>query len=92
LKPILFRPFPYEEIRNALNGKKIAVLDRSESFGAVPPLCAEIKNALGCKVKIQSYVFGLGGRDLSGKDVEKVFDDLIKGKFDEKIKYLGLRE
>jgi len=93
LKPILFRPFPYEEIKSALKGKAIAVLDRSESFGANPPLCAEIKNALsGLNNKIQSFVFGLGGRELLEKDIEKVFDDLAKNRFEDKIRYLGLRE
>lgn len=91
LKPILFRPFPYEEIKKALKGKTIAVLDRSESFGALPPLCTEIKTLLS-EEKLQSYVYGLGGRELFEKDIEKVFDDLIKNKIDSKIRYLGLRE
>jgi pyruvate ferredoxin oxidoreductase alpha subunit len=91
LKPVLFRPFPYEEIGKILKNKKIAVLDRSESFGANPPLFAEIKNAVPGS-RIQSCVFGLGGRDLHSKDIEKVFDDLMKNKFDSKIKYIGLRE
>ena len=93
LKPILFRPFPYSEIKSALKGKKIAVLDRSESFGANPPLFAEIKNSLfDINARVQSYVFGLGGRELLEKDIEKVFDNLMSNKFDEKIKYIGLRE
>lgn len=93
LKPILFRPFPYAEIKEVLKGKKIAVLDRSESFGANPPLFSEIKNSLfDINARVQSYVFGLGGRELLEKDIEKVFDNLMSNKFDEKIKYIGLRE
>jgi len=91
LKIVLFRPFPYNEVGIALKGKKIAVLDRSESFGAIPPLCAEIKNSLSGE-KVQSYVYGLGGRDLTVQEIESAFDDLMKGKIDNKTKYLGLRE
>ncbi len=91
LKPVLFRPFPYEEIAASLKGKTIAVLDRSESFGGNPPLFAEIKSVLSSE-KIQSYVYGLGGRELFEKDVEKVFDDLMKDNMESKTKYLGVRE
>jgi len=93
LKPVLFRPFPYSEIKSVLKGKKIAVLDRSESFGANPPLFSEIKNSLfDINARVQSYVFGLGGREIFEKDIEKVFDNLMKNKFDETRKYIGLRE
>lgn len=97
LKIRLFRPFPYAEIKAALAGKtKIAVLDRSESFGAIPPICGEIKNALFSSVdnpKVQSIVFGLGGRNIFEEDIRKIFDDLLAGKIDDtKIKYVGLRE
>ena len=89
LKPRLFRPFPYEEIKNALlNKKAIAVLDRSLSFGANPPLFAEIKQALGEKIPIQKYVFGLGGRNIFEKDIEKVFNDLKENKIENKIKWI----
>ncbi len=93
LKPVLFRPFPYEEVRNALGGKTIAVLDRSESFGATPPICAEIKNSLfSLDNEIQSCVYGLGGRELFEKDVEEIFDDLENRKINNKIRYVGVRE
>ncbi|MDD5551607.1 MAG: pyruvate ferredoxin oxidoreductase [Candidatus Pacebacteria bacterium] len=89
LKPRIFRPFPYEEIKKALTGKKaIAVLDRSLSFGANPPLYAEIKQALGNKIPMQKYVFGLGGRNIYDKDIKKVFKELKEGKVDNKIKWI----
>jgi len=92
LKIKLFRPFPYEEIAKALEGRKIAVLDRSESFGAYPPLYGEIRSALFNKNKtfIQSYVFGLGGREIFNKDIEAVFNDL-KSEKQEFVKYIGVR-
>jgi pyruvate ferredoxin oxidoreductase alpha subunit len=70
------------------------VLDRSESFGAHAPVYSEIKNALyGTESpKIQSYIFGLGGRDIFESDIEKVFDDLLSGNLDNKQRYIGVRE
>jgi len=95
LKLRLFRPFPYKEVANALKGvKKIAVLDRSVSFGANPPLYGEVKNALyDAKYggKLYSCVFGLGGRNIFVEDIEKVFDKMLSGKLEEHS-YIGLRE
>ena len=89
LKPRLFRPFPYNEIKEALGGKKaVAVLDRSLSFGANPPLFAEIKQAIADEVPLQKYVFGLGGRSVYENQIEKVFDELKKGEIDNNIKWI----
>ena len=42
------------------------------------------------------YIFGLGGRDIFPKDIEKVFEDLeeIKktGKVESLVNYLGVRD
>ncbi|MEZ7821341.1 MAG: pyruvate ferredoxin oxidoreductase [Patescibacteria group bacterium] len=95
----LFRPFPYKEIAKALNHlhlNNIAVLDRSLSRGAMPPLYTDIKlsvSSLNKIPKIQSYVFGLGGRDIIQKDIEEVFENLLKGKVKEnETEYIGLRK
>ena len=37
---------------------------------------------------IQSYIYGLGGRDILQADIEKVFADLKEGKVGNKIKYI----
>lgn len=90
LKINLFRPFPAEEIANTLkNAKSIAVLDRSQSIGAMPPLYMEIINATGDKKQATSYLYGLGGRDVFAKDLEKVFADLKNNKNSKEIKYIG---
>lgn len=92
LKIKLFRPFPYDNISNALRSLKgIAVLDRSMSFGSVAPIYSDIVNSLfsaKSSVPVQSYVYGLGGRDIFQKDIEKVFRDLIKWKFSKEVKYI----
>lgn len=96
LKIRLFRPFPYQEVGKALaSASYVAVLDRSESFGANPPLFSEIKNALydfKKRPKLKSYIFGIGGRDIKPSDIKKVFQDLQKKKINDKIEYIGLRK
>lgn len=92
LKIKLFRPFPHQEIAEALkNVKSIAVLDRALAAGTYPPIYSDIINSLNSKnhkPKTTSYVYGLGGRDIFKKDIEKVFEDLIERKNAEGIKYI----
>lgn len=96
LKLRMFRPFPYERVKKALEGKKaVAVLDRAFAYGALAPIYADVKNALyesTAKPKLQSYVFGIGGRDISDYHIEKVFNDLLAGKVTSKEEYINLRE
>ncbi|MBW2980405.1 pyruvate ferredoxin oxidoreductase [Candidatus Woesearchaeota archaeon] len=96
LKIRLFRPFCYKEVGEALkNAKAIAVLDRSESFGANAPIFGEIKNTLydlNLRPKLQSCVFGLGGRNIFESDIEAVFDDLLAGNVSSDVRYIGVRE
>jgi pyruvate ferredoxin oxidoreductase alpha subunit len=98
LKIRTFRPFPEKEIRKALSGAKaVAVLDRACSFGLGGPVFHEIRSALyGQDTLLKSCIYGLGGRDTYVKDMEEVFDTLSgickKGKSDNEIGYIGLRE
>jgi len=100
VKPRVFRPFPKEELADALkNLKAIAVMDRSDSMNAQEgPLCLEIKAALydkGINKTVLNYVYGLGGREIRLDDIETVFNDLTaaaKGKSMPKVTYLGVRE
>jgi len=95
LKLRLFRPFPYRAVADALKGvKTVGVLDRSFSFGAHAPLFSEVRNSLyelSRRPELQSYVFGLGGRDLLESDVEGVFGELLGGRTSTEARYPGLR-
>ena len=98
LKIRLFRPFPLDAIRKALEGKKqIAVLDRSDSFGAFGgPVYAEVRNALydmEDRPGIVDYIYGLGGRDINAVDIEGVFNRLMSasGRMSGDVQYLGVR-
>ncbi|MFC1608934.1 pyruvate ferredoxin oxidoreductase [Patescibacteria group bacterium] len=92
LKIKMFRPFPYKRIAKILSkAKTIAVLDKSMAFGSVPPMYGEIvmsANLADHKSRISSYVYGLGGRDVFTKDIEKVFDDLAKGRKFRGVNYI----
>ncbi len=91
LKLGLFRPFPARAVRQALTGaKKIAVLDRAMSLGSFPPLFAEVSAALyGGGAQLQGYVYGLGGREIYGEDLEQVFTELKEPAGS--TRYIGLR-
>jgi len=95
LRPILFRPFLYNEYAKVLkNAKKVIVLDRSEGPGSQAPIFRDILislNNLEKRPQAYSFVFGLGGRDIYQKDIEKLFNTFLKGK-KPKSKYIGLRE
>ncbi len=92
LKIKLFRPFPFSQIAEALkNVSKIAVLDRAISHGAMSPIYSDLIVALNAKnynLKVKSYVYGLGGRDIFQKDIEKVFEDLEENNNLEDIKFI----
>ena len=90
LKVISYRPFPYARICDALkNVSKVAVLDRSVSLGAYPPLATDIKAAFCGKKKapkiISSFVAGLGGRDITLESIRDIFRKLtareVNGEF-----------
>lgn len=95
LKIKLFRPFPYDRIAQALqNVSKIAVFDRTVSFGSNAPLCSEVIQTMstipGKKYTVQSCIYGLGGREIFKEDIKKIFEGLNKDKV-EGIKYIGLK-
>ena len=75
----MWRPFPFEEIREAVKDADVLiVLDRALSFGGPGgPVCSEIKAALydvDKRPKIVSFVGGLGGRDISASGFEEIVD------------------
>ncbi|MFC1804583.1 pyruvate ferredoxin oxidoreductase [Candidatus Omnitrophota bacterium] len=77
LKIVTYRPFPQQEICEALkNCKKVAVLDRALSLGSYAPLASEVKAAFFGKNKkpqvISSFVVGLGGRDITRNSIKEV--------------------
>jgi pyruvate ferredoxin oxidoreductase alpha subunit len=75
----LWRPFPFEDLRRAVNDAEVViVLDRSISLGGPGgPICSEVKSALfevKNNTKVVGFIGGLGGRNLSVEDFEYIFD------------------
>jgi pyruvate ferredoxin oxidoreductase alpha subunit len=100
LKLRCYRPFPDEEIAEALKGTKaVAVMDRCASFGlGSGPLFAEVAAAMyahAYQVPMVNYIFGLGGRELTPEQIASVYADLTQiaeGKKPKQlVSWLGVR-
>jgi pyruvate ferredoxin oxidoreductase alpha subunit len=101
LKPRVFRPFPYNELAEALSHlKAVAILDRSDSFGAFGgPVFTEIRSAMieyGKMPENINIIYGLGGRDINQQDLKNIYAQLDKivetGNVKDRIQYYGVRE
>lgn len=101
LKPRLFRPFPFEEIANALSHlKAIAVMDKADSLnGMCGPLYSDVVTALSKEtvhIPAKNYIYGLGGKDVTPTDIETVFNDLLyavkTGEGLTDTSYLGIKD
>ena len=96
LKIRMFRPFPGEEIVEALSGaKKIGILDKSISYGIEGgPLFHEIRSFMyGKTTPIKNVIYGLGGRDITVAHIMEIFGDLEKDPCEgTNVDYFGVRE
>lgn len=90
LKLRLFRPFPIALLRQALaKVRRAIVLDRAMSLGGFPPLFAEVSAALyGSSTQLESWVYGLGGRETFGEDLQRLF---LQAAQPGQVGYLNLR-
>jgi pyruvate ferredoxin oxidoreductase alpha subunit len=74
----LFNPFPEEELANLLApAQVVAVLDRSNSFGAPPPLASRVLGALARQRREAPPVWrllvgGLGGREITVAQLKEI--------------------
>ena len=98
-----FRPFPTEEIRQALGQcQAVGVIDRdysygSPSFGGV--LFHELRSALyplERRPHMLNFIAGLGGREVLVRDVDQIVDivqqSIDTGQVDQEITWIGVRE
>jgi len=95
----LWRPFPFKEIRQAVKDiDTLIVLDRALSYGAMGPVCSEIKSALyneEKRPKIVSFVGGLGGRDISASGFEQLVNrgiEIAQKGIEQDFEMFGVRE
>ncbi|MCI8411669.1 MAG: pyruvate ferredoxin oxidoreductase, partial [Clostridia bacterium] len=101
LKLRVFRPFPVDEISEALSHlKAVAILDKSDSLNAAGgALFEDVTSSLYVTKKYVpavNYVYGIGGRDTKAEDIENVYKDLLEiaksGKVENPYRYFGLRK
>ena len=101
LKLRVFRPFPVDEVAEALGHlKAIAVLDKADSLNAAGgALFEDVTSAMYVnkkQVPAVNYVYGIGGRDTRADEIEKVYNDLFEivktGEVKNPYRYLGLRK
>lgn len=100
LKLRVFRPFPAEEIAKAISHvKAVAVLDKADGLNACGgALYTDVTSGMfvnHISVPTVNYIYGIGGRDTTAKDIEGVYQDLAEivktGKIDNPYRYFGLR-
>ena len=101
LKLRVFRPFPVDEIAEALSHlKAVAILDKADSLNAAGgALFEDVTSAMYVNNKhvlSVNYVYGIGGRDTREDEIEKVYNDLFEivktGEVKNPYRYLGLRK
>lgn len=88
------RPFPNEEIAEAVkNAKGIAVLEKDISFGNEGTVYTNVNSALrknDVNIPTSNYIGGLGGKNISCREVEDIYIELKDDRFG--IHFLGIGE
>ncbi|HBB71591.1 MAG TPA: pyruvate ferredoxin oxidoreductase [Ruminococcus sp.] len=86
------RPFPNKEIADALrNVKSYAVLEKDISFGNEGTVFTNVNSALKkavVEVKGYNFIGGLGGRNISAADIEKIYSDIANGT--DSVNFIGI--
>ncbi len=78
----VLRPLPTDEFIKLGKQADLIVIDRNISLGHEGVLFSELKSALYNKsdAKIQGFIAGLGGKDVTYKDIETICEKAIRGK------------
>ena len=103
IKLRLWRPFPFDEIREAMKGvKSLIVIDRAISYGGPGgPVASEIRAALyqeKTMPAIANFLCGFAGRDVTADDFVKMYEktqELVRDKKpirEEDYIFYGVRE
>jgi pyruvate ferredoxin oxidoreductase alpha subunit len=92
----VYRPLVHTVLKRTLSRfRAVGVLDRVDavnSYGG--PLFTEVTSVLyelPERPKVFSYVYGLGGREFTPEDAIGVYEQVLSGKKDELVTYVGVR-
>lgn len=93
----VFRPFPFERVREVLGKvKKAAVVDRNCSYGAGGIFYQEVKSAIYGRPGMPpliGYIAGLGGRDITTDSFKEIAADaMAKDRAEEEIVWIGVKK
>jgi len=92
----VFRPFPFEKVRQiATKAKKVAVVDRNISYGHHGIFFEEVKSALYGRDHARpvfGFITGLGGRDITPDTFKEIAQlTIAKEKPEEDICWIGVK-
>ena len=86
------RPFPAEEIAAAVkHAKAVGVLEKDISFGNAGTVFTNVTSALqtaGIDLPAYNFIGGLGGRNISHQDIERIFGQIAHGT--KRVNFIGL--
>lgn len=85
----VYRPFPSERIAKAVEGKKVAVLDKNISFGIGGALYSDIKTKIP-NVEAYDFIVGLGGKDIRPSNIREIVEKTKNPTKD--VTWIGIEE
>ena len=82
-----FRPWPLDEIREALAGvSRVIVLNRAFSVGSGSILGADVRLSLAAEpIRVYDVVLGLGGRPVTRAVLRRLLDDVLDGQVSDSV-------
>jgi len=84
IKVKALRPFPAEDLRRACSGlESVGIVEKDISLGSNGALYDEIRSALYTlkeRPKVSGFIAGLGGRDITLKDMESIMEKIKEGR------------
>jgi len=88
-----FRPFPCEKILELSKKADLIIIDRNISVGMEGAVFTEVKASLYNKseAKVYGFIAGLGGKDVTFGDIEKMCKKVIDGKA-KHLEWFGFEE
>ncbi len=95
----LWRPFPVEEFKKAVEGAQVLiVIDRALSFGFGGPVASELRSQLysmADRPKVVDFIVGLAGRDVQPEafiEMAKLAGEKVDSGRDDEYEIYGVRE
>jgi pyruvate ferredoxin oxidoreductase alpha subunit len=87
-----FRPWPLEEVREALrNAKRVVVVEKAFAVGVGGIVGQDVRLALsGLPIEVYDVVAGLGGRPITRRSLRGLFDDVLQARIEPRLHFLDL--